>query len=432
MIQAVGLKYWFWLMLLGALVSRLGAAVAVQLYVSQTPGRLCLVTPGGDAEGYWELAGKIAAFKQYSIFDPPRRLLRMPGFPALLALPRLACGNNEIAARFPARLVLALVGAAACILTYWLGRELGGDVVGLIAGTYTVCSPTMLLFSVLFLSETAFAAALLGSLIAAAKLVRRISTIPSTGTKRLALVTGGLIGVATYMRPTWLLVGPGIAGLIVIFGPNSFRSRLFPAAGICIGLCLMMLPWTVRNAFVTGHFVPTTLWDGPSLYDGLHPKATGKSDMQFFEDDGLMTKENMSEYEMNRAYRNRAWAYAFSHPRRVIELAIVKQIYFWNPAPDSAQFNDVRIRCVAWLAYLPLILCSLIGAWLARRDIWLIILTAAPILYFAGLHLLFVGSLRYRLPAEYPLAVLAAVGIVRWYRPNGNHQPFKTIIVGDR
>jgi hypothetical protein len=37
-------------------------------------------------------------------------------------------------------------------------------------------------------------------------------------------------------------------------------------------------------------------------------------------------------------------------------------------------------------------------------------LTLGPLLYFAALHLLFVGSIRYRLPAEYAVLVLSAAG----------------------
>jgi hypothetical protein len=46
-----------------------------------------------------------------------------------------------------------------------------------------------------------------------------------------------------------------------------------------------------------------------------------------------------------------------------------------------------------------------------RSDLWTIALTAGPILYFTLLHMVFVSSLRYRLPAEYPLLVLAAAGV---------------------
>jgi 4-amino-4-deoxy-L-arabinose transferase-like glycosyltransferase len=407
MSSTVSWNRWLWITLFVALGLRLGLAFAVQYEVSKTPGRLCLIS--GDAEGYWELAGHIAAGEDYSIFDPPRRLLRMPGFPALLALPRYLFGDNP----FAARILLAIVGTMACGLTYWLGRELASEAVGVMAAAYTAVSPSMCLFSVLFLSETAFAAAMLASLIAAGKLTRhhlklRRSTSRPVG---LATQTGVLVGFATYMRPTWLLAGPGLSLLFLFYGNLPIRRKLFVSLVICLSLGFVLTPWTVRNAWVTGHFVPTTLWVGPSLYDGLNPDATGDSDMEFFEKDRLL--QTMTEYEMDQEYRRRSWAFAVAHPKRVMWLAVIKQIRYWSPAPGTPQFNHPVIHTAAWLAYSPLVLLACVGAWFSRRDLWLLVLTAAPIFYFASLHLLFVGSLRYRLPAEYPLAVLAAVGLAR-------------------
>ena len=412
MSSTVNWNHWLWLTLFVALGLRLGLAFAVQHEVSKTPGRLCLIS--GDAEGYWELAGHIAAGEDYSIYDPPRRLLRMPGFPALIALSRFVFGDNP----FAARILLAIVGTIACGLTYWLGCELGGEAVGVMAAAYTAVSPAICLFSVLFLSETAFAAAMLASLIAAAKLTRRkLEHRPiSSAQLGLATQTGVLVGLATYIRPTWLLVGPGLSLLILFYGHQSMRSKLVVSLVICLALGFVLAPWTIRNAWVTGHFVPTTLWVGPSLYDGLNPDATGDSDMDFFEKDRLL--QTMSEYEMDQEYRRRSWAFAFAHPQKVLSLAQVKQLRYWGPAPNTPQFNHSLIHAVAWLVYVPLILLACLGAWFSRRDVWLLILTAAPIFYFASLHLLFVGSLRYRLPAEYPLAVLAAIGFARLVHAN--------------
>ena len=398
---------WLLLTLFVAFGLRLGLALAVQYEVSKTPGRLCLIS--GDAEGYWELAGKVAAGEPYSIYDPPRRLLRMPGFPILLAIPRLIFGDTPIAAR----LLLVFVGTLACGLTYWLGYELAGHAVGLLAAAYTAVSPTMALFSVLFLSETAFAAAMLASLIAAAKLLKETHRTDelNQSTVRYAAAVGTLAGLATYMRPTWLLVAPGLAFLFLVSNRAAIRSRVIVAGIICISLALTLAPWTIRNASITGHLIPTTLWVGPSLYDGLNPAATGDSNMQFFEDDRLL--QTMTEYEMDQEYRRRAWKFAAEQPDRAIWLALVKQVRYWSPAPNTPQFNHPLIHAVAWLSFAPLMLLAVIGAWQMRGQMSVLVVTVGPILYFAALHLLFVGSLRYRLPAEYPLCVLSAVGFVR-------------------
>ncbi|HEX6986148.1 MAG TPA: hypothetical protein VF170_12280, partial [Planctomycetaceae bacterium] len=58
--------------LAAALLLRLAAAVGVQVYLDRE-GRDFLIP--GDAEGYWMLAGRIAAGEEYAVYDPPRRVL---------------------------------------------------------------------------------------------------------------------------------------------------------------------------------------------------------------------------------------------------------------------------------------------------------------------------------------------------------------------
>lgn len=397
-----------WVTLLVAFALRMGLAIVVEQKVAATPGKVCLID--GDAAGYWELAQKIVAGQDYSIYHPPRYALRMPGFPLLLAGSQILFGESTLAARC----LLACLGTIACGLTYWLGRELCDHTTGLLAALYTALSPTLILFSTLLLSETAFAATLLASLIALARLARYANGPASVRRFTVAgLFAGAWIGIATYMRPTWLYVGPLIA--VVVMGAIRRTPSTKPiglALGwLAVGVVLSLAPWIVRNYSVTGHLVPTTLWVGPSLYDGLHSGATGDSDMIFFEQDRLMSR--MSEYEMDREYRRRALDFAWKNPVRAMALAVEKQRRYWNLVPNAAQFQEPKMQAVVLLAMLPLFGFALCGAWLARRELSLLVLTTGSLLLFAGLHLLFVGSLRYRLPAEYPLAVLAAVGAKR-------------------
>lgn len=407
------------LTLVVALAVRLVLAVAVQAQVDRPPARLCLIA--GDAEGYWELAQNIFAGKDFAIHEPPRYVERVPGFPILLALSQMMFGESP----FAARCLLAGVGTAACGLTYWLGRLVADHTVGLLAAIYTALSPTLALFSVLILSETLFAAALLLSLISIAKLIpvrRVVSGVPESGPSQAflqsflqlgerSLTVGVLIGVATLVRPTWLYVGFAIALVAVVaqFPGISLRQCGVCLFGIACGIGISMAPWTIRNYSVTGHVIPTTLWVGASLYDGLHPAATGDSDMQFIENDRLL--QQMSEYDADREYKRRAWDFAARNPGRAVWLAIKKQQRYWSLVPNAAQFQDWRMKVVVCAASLPLLIFGVCGCWVCRRQLPVLVLTAGPILLFAALHLLFVGSLRYRLPAEYPFAVLAAIGL---------------------
>lgn len=435
-------QHWILLTILAiGFVLRLAAAAYVQRRVDAAglPGKVCLID--GDADGYWLLAQKIVSGQEYSIYEPPRYVLRMPGVPVLLALGIKLFGERL----FAIRILLAVVGTAGCGFIYLLGAELFDRRVGLWGAGLVAISPPMVLFSVLILSEIPFATALAGSLWLLARLARSNTRLEWNGTAlrelkvaspatadtesccfvasctwgmnllrlengfALAFVSGVVAGVGTLVRPTWLLMAPAFLLPFLLFARS--RSR---AIGQCVvllaGLALTLTPWTWRNYQITGHAIPTTLWVGASLYDGLHPGATGKSDMKFVESEGIYATQ--SEYDADQHYRHAAWKYLRENPGRAFQLGLIKLGRFWSPWPNAEQFGHWAVGIALAGTFLPACFFAGIGIWCMRRHVWGWLIPCAPLLYFSAVHTLFVGSIRYRLPAEGPLLLLSAVGLL--------------------
>lgn len=396
--------------LLLALIARLTAAIVVERHV-QHAGRSFLVE--GDANGYWDLGKSLAAGEEYSIHQPPRRVLRVPGFPLLLAASIRLFGEDI----FAARCVLAVAGTGCCWLTWCLGSRLVMRRVGFWAALLMAIHPLQIINSVLILSENWFTFWMLASLLMLVKLVDGPRGLPdepqrlSAGLLARAILTGGFIAAAVLIRPgflPWL----GVALLLVVLLQRPpVPTRLLAAGALVAAFGVVMLPWVVRNQQVTGHWVLTSLWSGPSLYDGLNPEADGGSNMEFFDRDNVMS--SMSEYEMNRHYQQLAWQFARENPDRAVSLAGRKLARFLQPVPAGAQAGWVVWVVCGAVAVVFMLLC-LAGLRSGLMDPVGCAVTIGPFLLFMGVHMVFVGSLRYRLPAEFPLAILAAVGLRQW------------------
>lgn len=419
------------LILIGALVLRAAAAVIVDRYV-QNAGRSFLVE--GDANGYWELAEKLSRGEDYAIHQPPRRVLRVPGFPLVLAASIRFFGNSILAAR----LMLACVGTACCLLTFLLAKQLLSRKIGLVAAGVLAVHPLQIMNSVLILSENWFTFGMLLSLISLTAFLKQFTqpladsqgrpNWPSTkglgrlssikiGSRRWALLTGGLIGVTVLIRPGYLpWVGFCVLGIFACHN-RSWKARLVHSAALVFGCLLIMMPWALRNREVTGHFVLTSLWSGPSLYDGLNPDATGASDMTFFDREQVM--KTMSEFEMNRHYSQRAFQFATNNPGLAIELGLQKAMLYLMPVPNFVKDMHWAASVVCVGFWLCVFVGVPLGIYRISRDIsasalpgsmLTLLVTLGPFLLFLLVHLAFVGSVRYRLPVEFPLAILAACG----------------------
>ena len=366
----------------------------------------------GDAAGYWELAENLAQGDDFAIHTPPRYALRMPGFPCLLAASITAFGKSLLAAR----LMLAVVGTFCCWLVYRLGVQLFDVPTGVIACAMAALQPVFVGFSVTILSETTFAATLTLSLLAGSRLSELFrgtgGGMSSGSVTKWAFLTGAAIALGCYVRPSWILAGPAFGSLLLVFKEQRWQAAL---ATICIliGTIVVLLPWGIRNQRVTGHFTLTTFWMGPSLYDGLNPDATGESDMTFFDRDRL--SEEMSEFEVDQHYRKLALEFVRQNPGRTMQLALIKLSRFWKPWPNAEQFQSISARLAVGAVFIPVLVLAIAGTWASRREIWPLAICWGPVFYFSVIHMVFVGSLRYRLPAEYPLLVVAAYGLrVLW------------------
>ena len=121
-----------------------------------------------------------------------------------------------------------------------------------------------------------------------------------------------------------------------------------------------------RNASVYGRFVPTALWMGASLYDGLNPGATGASDMRFWT---IRSIWPLDEEDQDAELSRRAIAFARDQPARAFSLAIVKLGSYWTPWPNADVLRSPIVIVAGAIVELPVLGLMLLGAWDRRRDL---------------------------------------------------------------
>jgi 4-amino-4-deoxy-L-arabinose transferase-like glycosyltransferase len=368
----------------------------------------------GDSESYWQLGRAIAHGQPYEYGPDHLTIFRTPGYPALLA--PLFWFADEPPVLW-ARALSATLSTAAVGLTAALARVLFDDRAALLAATIAAVYPESIALGVFVLSEAGFAPFMMLNLLC------WVFAWQANGKRQYywSLATGISAGLATLMRPSWLLFVPfafvATAPWLIIYRsqfPKFFKTTCFAL----IGLCIAMLPWWIRNYSVAGRFVPTTLQVGASLYDGISPTATGASEMSFV---GRFVAEQRAadtqstdpppglfEDRLDNRMKQAAINFARASRRRVVELAGTKFLRMWSVVPNANEFQSRSLRFALLLTYTPVIVLAFIGIWRFSRRGWPYVLCWLPAIYLTCLHVLFVSSIRYRQPAMLPLIILAA------------------------
>ncbi|MCP4793102.1 MAG: glycosyltransferase family 39 protein [Actinomycetia bacterium] len=324
------------------------------------------------------------------------------------------------------QLVSACVGVAGIVLVGLLGRQVGGERTGLIAGGFAAGYAFFWLNDGSIMSESLVVVLVAASTLVALRL--------SEDRPRSMALFGILAGLAALTRVELLLFLPFAAFPLVVDRERPPVERLRRVAAVGIVALLVMSPWLLRN--LSRFEEPVFLSNGSGvLIAQTNCDATYYGDKvgywehlcvlpQPLGDDG----GTLDESERDAAWRQRGLDYAAAHkghlithvvPRRVTRLWALTDPVDQLRADVLVEGRPFRASIVGLLQYALLLPAAIAGAFLLRRrrrPLLLLLAWPAIATFVAALTM---GTTRYRVSAEVAIVVLAAVAadaLLDWWR----------------
>jgi len=356
-----------------------------------------------DEHRFLTSAIRLAATGQFWVGGD--RAWEMPGT-ALFFAPAVRLFGAH-AAVIPIRFAQAILLVIQCGLIALIGRRIfGKPIVGFIAACIAAVYPFFVYYQGLLLSETLFDTWFLAGIAALFWWRDRGMQFDS------ALVVTCFCFVAATMTKATLTILPPLllTATAWIAGVNWRRLGIILIAASCL-YGAFMSPWWMRNAVLFHTFVPFATSSAQNLYLGNNPhnRDAGidwKSDV----DPAVAAKMFAIPDELDRrhAFTKAALDYIEQNPRAFLRAAGKKFVRFWNIVPNAAAFRTGLYSIISAASFGPILVLALIGAVRCWRQWRLLAPLYLIIGYFTFVYMVTIASLRYRLPLEPLLIILAA------------------------
>jgi len=222
------------------------------------------------------------------------------------------------------------------------------------------------------------------------------------------------------IRPSIDFISP-----LLIFGYALVVHRKKPQIAVARTLtyfiiyAVMMTPWWLHNVKkYDGRFVRLNLASGYVLYSGNNSLNTSGGGIGGVDLDTKEFDSITDIFERNTAMKNAAISFIIENPVRFVKLSFTKFLRFWRLWPYASQYSGALYVILSCLSFVPVLLCAIWSLFLFNRRKWL---TVSPIIlliaFMTAVHMLTIGSIRYRLPIEPFLIIFAVRPWLKWMDP---------------
>lgn len=223
------------------------------------------------------------------------------------------------------------------------------------------------------------------------------------------------------LRPTLDLLAPLLIASFAFINNDSLKTTAKKIACYFFIYILMFSPWWLHNYYQYGSFVRLNLGDGIVLYSGNNPlnttgggtvRADRSKDMDLSQFD-----KYSSPLEKNRAMKEAAYSFIRENPSKFAKLALLKASRFWRLYPFAPEYQNPLYKILSLLSFTPVLLLTIMF-FLQNGRAYL--KKTAPILgmclYLTMVHMVTIGSLRYRLPLEPFMIIIASYQLIQTIR----------------
>ena len=372
------------------LIAILVAAFALRVFAAVIVPDQSLML--GDAVAYREVGKSLWATGQMNA------LYFMPLYPALVAV-------------FGPGWLQLLIDIALSTALVWLIYELTDAIfaskrAAVLAAAVAAVYPYFIFYSIVGLTETLFMVLLLSAYLCWYR------------NAYIAASVFSVLGILT--RP---VLDP-LAPLLLLYFAIAIRGLSIKAAAkylaIYVGIyCVLMAPWWLHNYKAYQTFVRLNLGSGVALLSGNSPSNQSGGIDNNLNATMAPFAEIADPVARDKAMQRAALNYIKEDPGRFLIQAAKRFQRFWSPWPLTEEYSRPLYKLISFCSFIPVLLLALVFVVLYGRTYFRRI---APLLlfivYLNSLHLVFPASLRYRLPVEPFLIILAAAGAVhlvdRW------------------
>jgi len=302
-------------------------------------------------------------------------------------------------------LMVILVSVASVGLIFFLSLVVFKDVVSaLLSSIIASFYPHFLFYSVSGLTEVFYTFLLLLSFL---------------NFYRKKYVLAIIVLVLTLLvKPTLDILNPILIMLFVGVVHKSGYKKIIKYLGIYgIMYVMFLLPWWIHQYEKYGEFVRFSLADGIVLYSGNNSLNTTGGGVRRVNGTSDMDLNQFSQIEnpvrRNDAMKGAAVSYIIKNPYNFIELAGVKFMRFWRLWPYTEHYQQWYVIAASLLSY-GLVLFLAIGFVFrnSKRYFREIIPVLALIGYLTLVHMVTIGSIRYRFPLEPFLIIFASYFLI--------------------
>lgn len=386
-------KY-LWAILLLALSLRLGYVfyASPEIHWEDEYDYLTLSQKFASGDGYVNEHGKPTAF-------------RPVGYPLLLAGCHLL-GLGSVPAIRMIQVVLSIV----CVwLTFLIAEHFVNRKTALWAAFFAAIYPYFIFLPATLMSETWFSLLLLAGTFFYLK--------GEFQTHYLNTVLAGiLMGLAVLTRPSALVLVFAVLLWTGLRHGSNLNSILTRTALFALTVAMIIVPWMIRNQVQMGAFQLSSN-AGRNLWLGNNSQSTINtgSNIDMSEDFHELV-ESLPEFEADKIYKQRALTFMRSNPQHVLWLSLQKGLSFWRfgPSPTTEGYVDQNSwhRWISFLSYGPIFLLAIAGFLTASKKAQsIMLLWIFYALAFTAVHAVFISKVRFRLPLDYFLMMMAAVAL---------------------